>query len=31
MRFMHRIETMDDTPAEMIKVSAAEFQRNIGR
>ena len=22
---------MDDRPSEMVKVSAAEFQRNIGR
>lgn len=28
---MHLMQTMNDRPVEMVKVSAAEFQRNIGR
>jgi len=28
---MHLMQAMNDRPIEMVKVSAAEFQRNIGR
>lgn len=31
MRIMHPMQVMEARPTEMVKVSAAEFQRNIGR